>query len=431
MKEIIAKHKNGENLGICSICSAHPLVIEAALREDLRTHHKVLIEATSNQVNQFGGYTGMLPIDFRDFVLAIAERIGFPVQRLILGGDHLGPNCWQNENAESAMRKAEVLIARYVEAGFSKIHLDTSMSCADDPVPLNPYVVAQRAARLCQVAEQVATPKQKLSLTYVIGTEVPVPGGEASAIQHVHVTEPKDAKATLDMHYQAFRDAGLEAAIDRVIAVVVQPGVEFDHSRVIHYQPDLAQDLSAFIATTPLVYEAHSTDYQTRDSYRNLVNDHFAILKVGPALTFALREAVFALANIEQVLIAPESRSQILTVIDGVMLDEPGYWKKYYNPTFSLSLIDLHFSLSDRIRYYWPHARINKAMEVLISNLKSADIPLGLLSQYLPAQFERVMDGELVSDPHELIIDKIQDVLRAYHFGCTPQQSTCGECNHA
>jgi D-tagatose-1,6-bisphosphate aldolase subunit GatZ/KbaZ len=431
MKDIIAKHKKGESTGICSVCSAHPLVIEAALREDLLTDRKVLIEATSNQVNQFGGYTGMQPIDFRDFVLAIAEKLNFPLERLILGGDHLGPNCWQSENADSAMSKAEVLIARYVEAGFSKIHLDASMSCADDPVPLDPLIVAQRAARLCQVAERVATPKQKQLLTYVIGTEVPVPGGEASAIQQVHVTKREDAKATLDMHHQAFRELGLTDAIDRIIAVVVQPGVEFDHSRVIHYQPELAQDLSAYITTTPLVYEAHSTDYQTRESYRKLVNDHYAILKVGPALTFALREAIFALANIEQVLIAPESRSHILTVIDGVMLDEPAYWKKYYNPTFSLSLIDLRYSLSDRIRYYWPHARINRAMEVLITNLRSVDIPLGLLSQYLPAQFERVMTGELASEPHELIIDKIQDVLRAYHFGCTPHHTFQQEPAHA
>ncbi|MFU2314468.1 tagatose-bisphosphate aldolase subunit GatZ [Rahnella sp. PCH160] len=431
MKDIIEKHKQGESTGICSVCSAHPLVIEAALREDLLTDRKVLIEATSNQVNQFGGYTGMLPIDFRDFVLAIAEKVGFPAQRLILGGDHLGPNCWQNEDADSAMCKAEVLIAQYVEAGFNKIHLDASMSCAGDPVPLDPVVVAQRAARLCQVAERVATPQQKRLLTYVVGTEVPVPGGEASAIQHVHVTQAKDAKATLEMHHQAFREKGLEAAIERIIAIVVQPGVEFDHSRVIHYQPKLAQELSAYITTTPLVYEAHSTDYQTRESYRHLVEDHFAILKVGPALTFALREAVFALANIEQVMIAPESRSQILTVIDGVMLDEPVYWKKYYNPTFSLSLIDLHFSLSDRIRYYWPNARINRAMEALVANLKAVDIPLGLLSQYLPAQFERVMENKLTSDPHELIIDKIQDVLRAYHYGCSPHPISAEACCNA
>jgi D-tagatose-1,6-bisphosphate aldolase subunit GatZ/KbaZ len=89
VKDIIARHKAGEQLGICSVCSAHPLVIEAALRFDLDTTNKVLIEATSNQVNQFGGYTGMQPADFRDFVLNIAKEVGFPQERLILGGDHL------------------------------------------------------------------------------------------------------------------------------------------------------------------------------------------------------------------------------------------------------------------------------------------------------------------------------------------------------
>ncbi|MFL1089387.1 class II D-tagatose-bisphosphate aldolase non-catalytic subunit, partial [Acinetobacter baumannii] len=95
--------------------------------------NKVLIEATSNQVNQFGGYTGMQPADFRDFVYNIARTVGFPAERIILGGDHLGPNCWQDEPAAVAMEKSIDLIKAYVAAGFSKIHLDASMSCADDP----------------------------------------------------------------------------------------------------------------------------------------------------------------------------------------------------------------------------------------------------------------------------------------------------------
>ncbi|MFZ4832423.1 tagatose-bisphosphate aldolase subunit GatZ [Rouxiella sp. Mn2063] len=431
MKDILKLHKSGQSIGICSVCSAHPLVIEAALRLDLDSDRQVLIEATSNQVNQFGGYTGMQPADFREFVWNIAQQVGFPQQRLILGGDHLGPNCWQNENAQSAMEKAEELIASYVAAGFSKIHLDASMSCADDPVPLDPAVVAARAARLCAVAEQTATEQQKQRLTYVIGTEVPVPGGESAAIEQVHITHANDAQATIDLHHQAFTEADLQAAIPRIIAIVVQPGVEFDHSSVIHYQRGLAHELSAFIATTPLVYEAHSTDYQTRESYRQLVEDHFAILKVGPALTFALREAIFALANIEQALIAPDEQSQVMAVIDRVMLDEPDYWKKYYHATFSRSLIDLHFSLSDRIRYYWPHPRINHAVEAMLHNLQTITLPLGLLSQFMPIQFERVMSGDLSAAPHELIIDKIQDVLRAYRYGCTAAPANAEVICHA
>jgi D-tagatose-1,6-bisphosphate aldolase subunit GatZ/KbaZ len=421
MKEIISRHKQGEHLGICSVCSAHPLVIESALLFDLHSDNKVLIEATSNQVNQFGGYTGMQPADFRDFVYRIAKDVGFPTERLILGGDHLGPNCWQNEPAAAAMVKSVELIKAYVAAGFSKIHLDASMSCADDPTPLDPKVVAERAAVLCQAAEETATDKQKRSLTYVIGTEVPVPGGEASTIGTVHVTREKDAALTLKTHQDAFRALGLEMALSRVIAIVVQPGVEFDHTQIIHYQPQAALALSAWIKNTPLVYEAHSTDYQTRQAYHALVRDHYAILKVGPALTFALREAIFALAQMENELISPEKRSRVLDVIDEVMLNEPGYWKKYYRPTWSQSMVDIHFSLSDRMRYYWPHPRIKHSVETLISNLNEVALPLGLISQFMPIQFERASEGSLSTTPHNLIIDKIQDVLRAYRFGCTPE----------
>ncbi|EOI5728796.1 tagatose-bisphosphate aldolase subunit GatZ [Cronobacter malonaticus] len=420
MQDLIARHKAGEHFGICSVCSAHPLVIEAALRFDLHTDRKVLIEATSNQVNQYGGYTSMQPHQFRDFVWQIADRLGFPHERIILGGDHLGPNCWQNESAETAMEKAIALVAAYVKAGFSKIHLDASMSCKDDPVPLAPQTVAERAARLCEAAERAATAEQQQRLTYVIGTEVPVPGGEATTIGKVHVTRAQDASLTLETHREAFYRLGLEAAFDRVIAMVVQPGVEFDHTQIVHYQPQHAQALSAWINQTPLVYEAHSTDYQSREAYRALVRDHFAILKVGPALTFALREALFGLSWMEEALIPPERRSHIREVIDEVMLNEPEYWKKYYRPIWSQAMVDIHFSLSDRIRYYWPHPRIHQSVAGLIANLEDVALPPGLISQFLPGQFERVNAGTLAATPCHLIIDKIQDVLRAYRYGCSP-----------
>ena len=165
---------------------------------------------------------------FRDFVYNIARTVGFPAERIILGGDHLGPNCWQDEPAAVAMEKSIDLIKAYVAAGFSKIHLDASMSCADDPVPL---ILGGDAARLCQAAEETASDEQKRHLTYVIGTEVPVPGGEASTIGSVHVTRAQDAAATLETHEAAFRKLGLDAALERVIAIVVQPGVEFDHTQ--------------------------------------------------------------------------------------------------------------------------------------------------------------------------------------------------------
>ncbi|OOF58797.1 tagatose-bisphosphate aldolase subunit GatZ [Rodentibacter genomosp. 2] len=418
MKELLRKHKLGQSVGICSICSAHPAVIEASLHFYLKSENKILIEATSNQVNQFGGYTGMQPEDFKHFVYALARKVGFPVERIILGGDHLGPNCWQNESAESAVEKSKDLVVAYAKAGFTKIHLDASMSCADDPVPLAPETVAKRTALLCSAIENALTPGQREKISYIIGTEVPVPGGETHAIQQIDVTSVQSAQQTIDTHRKAFSELGLDSAFERVVGLVVQPGVEFDHSNVILYQPELAQDLVQFIENTPYIFEAHSTDYQTRNSYRNLVQDHFAILKVGPALTFALREALFALANIENELVAPEKKSRLLEIVDQVMQDEPHYWHKYYATQHSKAMVDLHFSLSDRIRYYWPNPRIQSAVEKLLENLSNKTIPLGLLSQYLPEQSRIVLAGEISAKPTALIFNKIQQVLSDYDFGC-------------
>jgi D-tagatose 6-phosphate 4-epimerase len=85
--------------GVTSVCTAHPLVIEAALSHTDHSGRRVLIEATCNQVNQEGGYTGMTPTDFRAFVEAIATRVGFDPSRIILGGDHLGPNPWKAQSS--------------------------------------------------------------------------------------------------------------------------------------------------------------------------------------------------------------------------------------------------------------------------------------------------------------------------------------------
>src|SRR6516225_6436551 len=69
----IARHRAGEPCGMFAVCSAHPLVIETTLRHARRSGVPfALIEATSNQVNQDGGYTGMTPALFRDFVHDVA-----------------------------------------------------------------------------------------------------------------------------------------------------------------------------------------------------------------------------------------------------------------------------------------------------------------------------------------------------------------------
>ena len=74
LDELVAMQKRGEARGIVSVCSAHPYV----LKQTLKAFERPLIEATCNQVNQFGGYTGMTPADFARNVRRIAEENELP-----------------------------------------------------------------------------------------------------------------------------------------------------------------------------------------------------------------------------------------------------------------------------------------------------------------------------------------------------------------
>ncbi len=418
--QVIADNRAGKAKGIYAICTAHPIVLEAAFQQGKRDGTPVLIEATANQVNQFGGYTGMQPADFKPYIEKIADQVGFPRENIILGGDHLGPVCWCSEPAESAMAKARDLITAYVAAGFNKIHLDTSMACADDPQVLNDEIVASRAAALCEVAETTARKVfGESNLVYVVGTEVPPPGGATEEIEGLQVTPAAKVKQTVAVHKTAFEAKGLNDAWQRVIGLVVQPGVEFDHTCVYDYVPKDAVELSALIAEIPnLAYEAHSTDYQLDEAYPALVRGHFAILKVGPQLTYALREALFALSHIEDELVEECKRAKVRAVCEQAMLDDPKNWGKYYPNEEPEARIYRRYSYSDRIRYYWPAPEINQAVELLINNLSALQIPLPLLSQYMPAQYKAIRHGELESTPENLIRHHIMQVTDCYAAAC-------------
>ena len=417
--EIVRRHRAGERIGIYSVCSAHPLVVEAALvqvREDGAPF--ALIEATSNQVNQHGGYTGMRPADFQEFVFRIADKVGLERGRVLLGGDHLGPNPWQSLIPDEALANAEEMIAAYVEAGFRKVHLDCSMSCAGDPFPLPDEVVASRAARLCAVAEAAHQRCGGEPPVYVIGTEVPVPGGAHEDLDELSVTTPEAARSTIRIHRLAFEDAGAGGSWDRVIAAVVQPGVEFDHHKVIDYVPEHAVQLSNAIESEPImVFEAHSTDYQTPAALRSLVRDHFAVLKVGPGVTFALREALWGLDAIELELRGAAEATHLRRIVIDRMRESPQHWVKYYDPGGRLD-IDLQYSFSDRIRYYWPDPVIAAAQRRLFENLSHQPIPLPLISQFLPRVYDRIREGSAPAEPHALAIEYVRSALEPYVNAC-------------
>ncbi len=411
----------GRPIGITSVCSAHPLVIEAALRQAASDGTSALIEATSNQVDQFGGYTGLRPADFRLLVEGIAERVGLASEHLVLGGDHLGPHRWRDQPAEVAMAHAEDLVRAYVAAGYTKLHLDCSYACADDSGPPAGEVMAGRAARMLQVAESEAASRGLTgTLRYVIGTEVPVPGGADHEITGLLPTSAAAARTTLQQHRDAFERVGASSVWSQVMALVVQPGVEFDHLRVIDYRPEATRDLRKVLDDEPaLVFEAHSTDYQTGEALTSLVADGWGVLKVGPGLTFALREALFALAAIERELLPAEQCSRLPSVVDARMVARPDQWQQYYTGSQEEQAIARRYSYSDRMRYYWPEPEIEAAVDVLLANLTRVTIPDPLLSAHLPEQYARVRAGTLAPAPRELVIDRVRDVLRTYAAAVT------------
>ncbi len=406
--------KHGIFRGVPSICSAHPVVIGASLALGRHLGVPVLIEATCNQVNHEGGYTGMTPADFRAFVTRIARTEGFDSTHLILGGDHLGPNPWTHLPAEEAMAKARAMVAAYAEAGFVKIHLDASMACADDPVPLPDAVIARRNAELASVAEAHAGPETPV---YVIGTEVPVPGGAWEEVEGLTVTAPQAARETAELHRLAFEAAGIGPAFARVIGLVVQPGVEFGNENVVGYAPEAARDLVACLPDLPMLFEAHSTDYQTPEALAALVKDGFGILKVGPGLTFSLREALYGLDRIAEVLI-PGHTAALQVRMEALMLEKPKHWARYYHGTPEHQRLQRHFSYSDRIRYYWTDPAAEAAVGELLGSLGAAEIPETLISQYLGALYPQVMDGSVTPTAPELLRAAVARSLRPYFDAC-------------
>jgi D-tagatose-1,6-bisphosphate aldolase subunit GatZ/KbaZ len=314
------------------------------------------------------------------------------------------------------------MLRAYVQAGYTKIHLDTSMKLGDDDPsrPLDVELAARRTAWLAKVAEETIAkiPNPSQGLRYVIGTEVPTPGGAAMHEENISVTKVEDARRTLEVTRLAFLQEGLEAAWERVIALVVQPGVEFGDDFVLDYNPAAARHLARFAETTSLVYEAHSTDYQGRENLRNLVRDGFAILKVGPALTFAFREAAFALALMEDELLPADKCSHLVEVLDEVMLRQPDHWQKYYHGDEIAQRLARKYSLSDRLRYYWSSPQVQSALAMLLQNLGERPLPQGLLSQYMPGQCEKIRSGQIANTPEAVILDKINSVLEEYAFAC-------------
>lgn len=413
-------HRSGVALGITSVCSAHPVVLRAALRRGARHGTPVLIEATCNQVNHQGGYTGLAPLDFAALVRRLAAEEGLAPELLCLGGDHLGPNPWRRQPAKAAMDEAEAMIRAYAAAGFGKLHLDASMGCRGEAEALDDATTALRAARLARAAEAAARDAGLPPPLYIIGTEVPPPGGADHALDCITPTAPEAARQTLAVFAAEFAAAGLQEAFGRVLGLVVQPGVEFGNANVIPYDRARARALTGVLTGSGIVFEAHSTDYQGAAPLRALVEDGFAILKVGPELTFALREALYGLDLIASDLVADYGQRPLKAEMEALMLAEPGDWQRHYPGSPETQTVLRHYSYSDRIRYYWNRPPAQRAVARLMAALEGRPLPAPLLRQHLPGL---IGFADRPARPEDLLIAAVDAALTPYHLACHPAQA--------
>lgn len=423
IQQMMDQRREGKICGIESVCSANEFVLEVALKRSKLFNAPVLIEATANQVNQFGGYTGMYPKDFYEMVLKMAAEIGVPENHIILGGDHLGPLTWQNLPETEAMEKSETLVYQYARAGFTKIHLDTSMKVADDPEGLlSTETIARRGATLYKAAmkgyeELKAEKPDAMRPVFVIGSEVPIPGGAQEAEDTLAVTKPEAFRDTVATYRRVFKEEGIEDGMNDVVAVVTQPGVEFGDDQVFLYDHDAATELCAALNEFPEVcFEGHSTDYQSKECLKRMVEDGIAILKVGPALTYGLRESLFSLSMMEKELVPEKKQARFIETLEKVMLEKPDNWKKHYHGDEKQLALCRKYSFSDRCRYYIGLPEVVESINKLFENLREYPIPMNMLHQYMPISYIKVRDGIIPLDPRELALDGVVAFMEDYEY---------------
>lgn len=370
LRKIVKMQKAGEPVGIYSACTGNEIVLEACMRHAKETGTVLLIESTANQVDQYGGYTGMKPADFVQMCEKLSECVGLPMDRIILGGDHLGPLTFAHYEEKKAMEEAEELIRQYVMAGFTKIHIDTSMKVAsDDPEErLSDEIIARRGAVLAKTAEDAYKKLKKERPdaphpVYIVGSEVPIPGGSQDEVDTgVQVTKVSDFQATVKAFQKAYEDQGLKDAWKYVIAVVVQPGVEEKDSGCTEYVREKAVNLM------------------------NAIKDH------------------------------PEKQSYFMEALDSAVQENPKYYQSHYHGSAAEVAYKRKYSFSDRCRYYYNVPEVEAAIEKLFDNFRDG-VPLGLLDQFMPIQYTKVRTGMLENNPKTLVMDRICNCIDEYLYG--------------
>lgn len=393
--------------GIPSFCTANFDVIDIIFKFAKLNQFPILLESTSNQVNQDGGYTGLKPKNFKNKIYKVASKYKIRKQKLFLGGDHLGPLPWKKLKESKAMENAKELVKQYVNAGFKKIHLDTAILCLNQK-KLSREEVVSRCAKLIK-----HIPKKKLnSIFFVVGTEVPAAGG-GDNVRPI-VTKMNNIKKDY-LSYRKFISKFLSNK-NQTFGLVVDPGIGFKNRTLTKSNFKKINQKKNFSLKNNFVFEAHSSDYQSLADLKKLCNKNFKFIKVGPELTYFYMRAILFMEKVERNIFFKSSN--LKEVLSSQMDKNKKYWYKYYSKTkYDTEFLKLN-SFLDRARYYWDNKNVNQSKKILFKNVNSLKKTEFNFLFNLNSKEIKFKKGKKLSNVSFLIFQFLKDSLIKYYWAC-------------
>ena len=316
-----------------------------------------LIECTSNQVNQTGGYTKKTPKKFIKEIFDLRKKIKLSKNQLFLGGDHLGPLPWKYYNKKIALKNSINLIESFLKEKFCKIHIDTSIRCKDDNF-FNNEIIFKRTKDILKNSRIKKRLKDKF---LVIGSEVPLSGSGDN--KKIILTNTKQIKNESLKFRQILKELNFKNK--REFGLVVEPGMKYMHSSIKKPNLKKFKDKTKFSVKNNFVFEAHSTDYQPLNILKKLSQNNFKFLKVGPELTYNYSRSLFYMQNLE-VRFSFRKKSEITKKLFNTMKNNSKYWKNYYSNKKSQLLLN---SKLDRMRYYLNFKSVVNSINILKKNI--------------------------------------------------------------
>ena len=192
------------------------------------------------------------------------------------------------------------------------------------------------------------------------------------------------------------------------------------HSKILIPRLNKFKKKLLFSKKNHFVFEAHSTDFQSLLTLKNLTKNNFKFLKVGPELTFSLSKAIFFMENLENKNLF-KKKSNFTKNILITMNQNKKYWINYYKGSKKkINKLMLNSQL-DRMRYYLSHKRTKKSKKILeknINNLKK-DLVIKFLNKLNTKNKRYILKEKNKLSNFQLIVSYfLETTLKKYYRAC-------------